>query len=261
MKKSLKRYFLNSRFKNQFKVLKNITRPSIRIWGNSNFNFSSSDSFFWRTDDGFSTIFRYSDIAKKYLNSDSDILLIFLDKNGKYIDEKKFKVNNSVNTFVIDSRIVPSNQFGSFFAYILPHDISNEITTQITNRCYVGYAKDDTFYSFVHGNEIAKLIKLNRNTYRTTSSVSAIREHNKLTKYFIQKDFNTFNYNELFFFNPLKKNIQLKINGEIIRLISNQTLKYKFDFKHTACSIESNYFWPRPIVFSYLNNYFDVHHA
>ena len=47
-------------------VLKNIIRPGIRIWGNSNFNFTSSDSFFWRTDYGYKTIFRYSDIAKVF---------------------------------------------------------------------------------------------------------------------------------------------------------------------------------------------------
>ena len=70
---------------------------------------------FGETDNGYTTIFRYSDIAKKYLNSDSDILLIFLDDNGKYIDEKIFKVHNSVNTFIIDSKIVPDNRFWLFF--------------------------------------------------------------------------------------------------------------------------------------------------
>lgn len=261
MKKSLKKYFLNNRFKHKFKLLKEIIKPNVRIWGNSNYNYTSSDSFFWRTDNGYTTIFRYSDIAKKYLNSDSDILLIFLDDNGKYIDEKIFKVHNSVNTFIIDSKIVPDNRFGSFFAFILPKDLLSKKTTQITNRCYVGYSKDNIFYSFVHGNEIAKLIKLNRKKYKHTSSVPAIREHNKHTSYYIQKDFTTFDYNEIFFFNPLKQNIFLKINGEMVNLISNQTLKYKFGNESSVCSIESNYFWPRPIVFSYLREYFDVHHA
>lgn len=261
MKKLLKTYFPYNRFQNHFNFFKNIIRPRIRIWGNSNYNYTSSDSFFWRTDDGYTTIFRYSDIAKKYLNSESDILLVFLDEKGKYIDEKKFKVNNSVNTFIIDSQIVPENKYGSFFAFILPKDISIEKTTQITNRCYVGYSKDNIFYSFVHGNEIAKLIKLNRKKYKHTSSIPAIREHNKSTCYFIQKDFTTYDYNEIFFFNPLKHNIFLKINGEMVNLVTNQTLKYKFGNELSVCSIQSNYFWPRPIVFSYFREYFDVHHA
>ena len=261
MKKSLKKFFVKSRFKKQFKFLKNILSPSIRIWGSSNYNFTSSDSFFWRTDDGYTTIFRYSDIAKKYLNSESDILLVFLDENGKYINETIYKVHDSVNSFIIDSKIVPDNQFGSFFAFIIPRDLLGNKTTQITNRCYVGYSKDNNFYSFVHGNEIAKLIKLNGEKYKHAVSVPAIRDHNKHTSYYIQKDFTAFDYNEIFFFNPLKDNIFLKINGEMVNLVSNQTLKYKFGIESSICSIESNYFWPRPIVFSYLREYFDVHHA
>ena len=261
MKKSLKNYFLNSRFKEQLKFLKEIFSPNPRIWGNSNFNFTSSDSFFWRTDNGFSTIFRYSDIAKKYLDSDSDILLVFLDNKGKFISETIFKVNNSVNTFIINSEIVPDKQYGTFFAFILPKDVSDAKTIQITNRCYVGYSKDNNFYSFVHGNEITKLIKLNQETYRHSSAVSAIREHKKYTRYNIQKNFSEFDLNEIFFFNSLKKKIYLKINDKFENLAPNHTFKHTFGNKSSVCTIESNYFWPRPIVFSYKKDYFDVHHA
>ena len=84
MKGSLKKYFRNLAIFKNLLILKKFFFPPVRIWGNSALNFTSSDSFYWRTDDNFSTIFRYSDIANKYYDTDSSILIIFFDRFGSF---------------------------------------------------------------------------------------------------------------------------------------------------------------------------------
>lgn len=263
MKKLLKIYFKKNPLYSKILAVKRFIKPPVRIWGSSNFNFSSSDSFIWRTDNNYSTIFRYSDIANKYYNKKSLILMIFFDRYGSFIYEKKIPVEFAVNSFKItsDSLPLPKNDYGSFFAFILPNNLDSSLMTQITNRCYVGYSNNGSFYSFLHGNEIAKLIKLENNNYDFNNATSAINEHKKNTEYSIQKDFMLYDKSELFVYNPIKRKIKFKINSNEISISSNNVLKFNVQNIRSVCLIQSDYFWPRPIVFSYRNSYFDVHHG
>ena len=86
-----------------------------------------------------------------------------------------------------ESLPLPKNDYGSFFAFILPNMLDSSLVTQITNRCYVGYSNNGSFYSFVHGNEIAKLIKLENNNYDFNNATSAINEHKKIANIVYKK--------------------------------------------------------------------------
>ena len=102
---------------------------------------------------------------------------------------KKIPVEFAVNSFMITSESLPlpKNDYGSFFAFILPNMLDSSLVTQITNRCYVGYSNNGSFYSFVHGNEIAKLIKLENNNYDFNNATSAINEHKKIANIVYKK--------------------------------------------------------------------------
>ena len=54
---------------------------------------SVSDSFYWRTDNGFETVFRFTDILKNFYKiNNSSVEIIFYDKSGEFI--KKIKIKN-----------------------------------------------------------------------------------------------------------------------------------------------------------------------
>ena len=157
---------------------------------------------------------------------------------------------------------MPSGEYGSFFAFILPNNSIDDDCVQITNRCYIGYSKDKEFYSFVHGNEIAKFVKFDNDSRSTTELFNAIRDHSKTTYYKIQKQFSNFDYNEFLFYNPTNKlTLKFIIHNEKFVIQPNETYKFNIQQTDPTLTIKSNYFWPRPIVFSYKNKYFDVHHA
>ena len=57
---------------------------------------SVSDAFLWRTENNFKTIFRFADLLKFFYKiQESDVEIIFFDKNGKKIKEIK---NSNIKT-------------------------------------------------------------------------------------------------------------------------------------------------------------------
>ena len=55
-------------------------------------NFSCSDLFFWRLDDNFKTIFRFSDIPKAFYGVEkSQVLFVFIISKGENYTERFWK--------------------------------------------------------------------------------------------------------------------------------------------------------------------------
>ena len=147
--------------------------------------------------------------------------------------------------------------YGSFLAFNLIDEITD--LSQITNRCYVGYSlgKDDP--SFVHGNVISKYISQGEKEADINLS-NKFFEHSINTQYLIQKDFSLLDRSELFFTNPLEKEITIEANENLLTIKPMETVKITVN-ECELIKVKSNFGFPRPIVFSYKESFFDVHHA
>ena len=77
--------------------------------------------------------------------------------------------------------------------------------------------------------------------------------------YTIQKYFEGFDKNELFFSNPTNKLIKFSIDRKNYKLRPNNTLK--IETTNPIVSINSNCMFFRPTIFSYKGQYMDVHHS
>ena len=111
----------------------------------------------------------------------------------------------------------------------------------------------------MHGNTIARFRnneKKNK-TYSNLVSTSLFKNKN----YKIQKYFKEFDRNELMFNNPTLRKIKFSINNDkSITLNGGHSILLDIERKETI-TIKSNCSWLRPIVFSYKNEYLDVHHS
>ena len=65
---------------------------------------------------------------------------------------------------------------------------------------------------------------------------------------------------ELFFTNPLEKEITIEVNENLLTIKPMETVKTTVN-EFELIKVKSNFGFPRPIVFSYKESFFDVHHA
>jgi hypothetical protein len=78
--------------------------------------------------------------------------------------------------------------------------------------------------------------------------------------YKIQKFFDGFDKNELFFSNPTSKSVRFSIDNQNYKLNPGCSQLINVSNKKVI-NIKSNCLFLRPTVFSYKNEYLDVHHA
>ena len=81
-------------------------------------NASISDCFCWRTDQGYKTVFRFTDILELFYEINSTIEIIFYSKNNKFIKKIILDKNNLSNELIID-KIFMNNieSYGVFFIF------------------------------------------------------------------------------------------------------------------------------------------------
>ncbi len=222
-------------------------------------NCSVSDAFIWRTDSNFKTIFRFTDILKQFYKIENSYTeLHFNDENNNYIKKVNFEKLNHTNELIIDKNFLNSEKnFGTFFIYHKSKQKLN-INSIISNRCYVGYSKEKNFFSFVHGNTYAKYKDLFFDGDAKSDIVNT--SFLKTQNYKIQKFFNNFDKNELIFSNPTTKKINFSINQNKYTLNSGCTIIIDINSINIV-NIKSNCYFLRPLIFSYKNNYIDIHHS
>lgn len=222
-------------------------------------NHSISDTFFWRTDNNFTTIFKFTDLLKQfYLDSSSEVQIILYSKFFEQI--KSINISSrDLNNFVIDRNLVEREDFGTFYIF---HK-SNKRICSIRNSCYTGFFKFKNCPTFVHGNlpSIYKKfdydnIELDKKNF---SMIGSSLLKNQVYK--IQKNFSNDDKIEVLLNNPTNDILNISINdgnefclkpgfSEIINLEKISTVK-----------IRSNCYLLRPIVFNYRKNSFDVFHG
>ena len=137
---------------------------------------------------------------------------------------------------------------------------SSDIDENLSNRCYTGFSKNNNNFSFVHGNSYVQANSMNdkeNNKYLNLVKTSFIDNQN----YLIQNNFESFDLVELFYLNPIDKNISLKINNEDKVDIPGHSV-YKYAFKNEKIiKFKSDCCFLRPIVFCHKEQFIDVHHA
>lgn len=234
-------------------------RTQYRKWWVKKEAFSASDNFLWRTDNGFSTEFRLTDIVGKFYDETSYIDMHIFDKMGRLINRLSFDISSGVKTITINANNALKNDYGTFAVFNRPNS-NRDYKYAITNRCYTGYVKANTHPSFVHGNLISKLMTLSGSNKGKIES--AFFNHRTRTDFFIQKNFSKFELNELVFANPMAYPITLNLLGDALVLKPGESKIYSFSGKdHAFVKISSDFYFPRPIIFSYKKNFFDVHHG
>lgn len=233
-------------------------RPVSVKMSKSKFPTTVSDAFVWRTDNGYKTIFKYSDILNLFYKiTDSWVEFHIYSKNNNLLKIEKFSNLNISNEFRITSGYLNGiTDYGVFYVYHFSKDkLDNE--NIISNRCYMGYSKNDNLYSFVHGNILAKSQQIYPGSKINTNIVKTSMFQNQI--YRIQKFFNNLDKNELFFSNPTSKIVKFSVEKKSYKL--NPGCAKIIETTGQIITIKSNCLFLRPTVFSYKGNYIDVHHA
>ena len=218
-----------------------------------------SDAFAWRTDNNFVTQFKYSDILNIFYKiKNSWIEIHFYNKVGQLIKKEKsdnLKISNEIT--ITKEFLEGIEDYGIFYI----HHFTNENIEKnniISNRCYLGYSQNNNLFSFVHGNTLAKFKNISSNDDIKFDIVKMSFFKNQTYK--IQKYFDGYDKNELFFANPTSKKIKFSIDN-IDYELKNGCCKLIEISNKKIINIRSNCLFLRPTVFSYKNEYLDVHHA
>lgn len=222
-------------------------------------SYAASDQFLWRTDNGFQTEFRVSDIVGKYYQEESYLRVHIFDRFGREISCFKRDFEKSAESIFIDGNNAESDSYGTFCVFHIPKQDANT-SYAITNRCYTGYSRQGSIPSFVHGNLLSKICILGaESSYKLESGFI---NHKKMTEFYIQKDLNDFEKSELVFTNPLDISLNVMVGESSLNLKPGEVRLIKMDgHVSSPLKIKSDFFFPRPIIFSYRKKYFDVHHA
>jgi hypothetical protein len=235
-------------------------RPPLFLLENEK-SYLASDLFVWRTDRGYSTIFKASDTLKKFYGEDSALLLFFFDQHGREIFSKTLHFNNGIAELTVDAGLMETESLGTFCAFNI---LINQSDKQIkaTNRCYVGYGKRGSF-SMVHGNLIALYTSefLGFKSIDTVSINPAVSSRKGKYKYYLQKPNSKFFKNRLIFANPLDRDIRVSVSGNTFHLGSRCCKAIKVSKDEELTVIESDFIFPRPLVFSENKDFVDVHHG
>ena len=220
---------------------------------------SISDAFCWRTDNGFTTTFKYSDILGLFYKvKDSSVQFSFYNKENKLIKKLEYKNLNYSNTLKIDSELLDGlKDYGVFYVF---HKTNNKIDKNIiiSNRCYLGYSKNNNLCSYVHGNSYVRSENITKVNEKKSNNI--IKTNANSGTYKIQNYFKNTAKIELFFVNPTSTNIYFKINNQKYILKEGKSLLTNISNTQTV-TINSNCLYLRPIVFNYKGDYIDVYHS
>jgi hypothetical protein len=219
---------------------------------------SVSDAFCWRTDNNYTTTFKFSDLMRLFYDIDnSHAEIIFFDKNYnliKKINYKNLDISNELN--ISKSFLNNIEDYGTFYIF---HKSNKKVKENfiIANRCYIGFSYKNNLRSFVHGNTLA--------SYQTIYA-DDIKNDIVKTTYLFEQNYRVQNYfdhmtkTELFFANPTNKKIKFSVNDTKYTLNVGCSIIINLNSLKTV-NIISNCSFLRPIIFNYKNEFIDVYHG
>ena len=231
-------------------------RPLNLSFSDLTFPTSISDAFCWRTDNGYYSVFKYIDILNFFYQiKNSEVEIIFYTNKGKKIKIINLKKIRTANILKIDKKLL--NGLESYGTFNIFHKINNiKKNIIISNRCYVGYSKNNSLPSFVHGNTFAKFKSIQGHL----SGNYIIKTNKKINVYRIQKSFKDIKVVELFFANPTSSKIFFSINNKNYELEVGHCKVINIG-NYDTIIIKSNCYYLRPMIFNNNNNFIDVHHG
>ena len=235
-------------------------KPVYLKFTKKNYPISVSDAFLWRTDNGYKTKFKYSDILDLFYKIKNSLVeLHFYSKDNNLIKIEKVDNLKLSNELEINSEYLNNlEDYGIFYIYHYSKKINNlDNNDVISNRCYLGYSYNNNLYSFVHGNIYGKFSNIYSNEMISTDIVKTSLFQNHT--YTIQKYFDDFDKNELFFTNPTSKTLKFSVDNKNYKLKPYFSLL--IETKSPIIHIRSNCLFLRPTVFSYKGKFMDVHHS
>lgn len=228
-------------------------KPSLFNINNSHLNTSVSDGFFWRTDNGFKTIFRFMDIMYLFYDIHSSIEIVFFDKNNNLIKNltKKIDLNNELK---IDAKFLGTEDYGTFYVF---HKSKDKLNSCLRQSCYAGYSFKDNIPSFVHGNTPTTLKDINPKINKINFGLGGKHFFKKKT-YKVQ-NFISAKKTEISIINPCNGKLKVEINNDNIELGEGCSKLIKLNLK--TIEIKSKCYLLRPIVFDYYGSFIDVYHG
>lgn len=229
--------------------------PSTDLIDYTSKNISTSDAFFWRTDNSFQTIFKFTNILNYFYEvKNSNIKLIFFNKNNEFIKEFNiYTENNSHEVLINKSFLNNISDYGSFYVF---HETKDQINTIIRNSCYAGYSWKKNIPSMVHGNTISAQKKFDS---KFIDYGVGGYSYFKKRSYKIQNQL-TSEKTEIMLINPTKKEISVNVNNNIFKLKKGFLKLITID-NNQSIKIESKCYLLRPIIFEYNCNYLNVYHG
>jgi hypothetical protein len=253
----MKKFFKNKFFLN----LRNLfgIKPSYFNINNLDENKSISDAFFWRVDHNFSTIFRYTDLTKYFLNENSELTLVFFDNKNNFINKVNISNESMISgEFNIDSYLLNNEScYGTFYVF---HKINKKIGISIRQSCYTGYSFKKNLNSFVHGNipvAINNLYKPNaKNTYGLAGYNLFINK-----TYRVQNYLGDYDNVEIMLMNPCNKKITIETNSSKFNLNIGESKILEMNNLKKSIALKSRCYLLRPIIFAYKNDFLDVFHG
>ena len=254
----LKIKFLNKLFGSKIsKVLRNLLniKSTHLMLNHFEKNISVSDGFFWRVDNNFKTIFKFTDLLNLFFNQpSSEINLVFFDKKFNFIKEYTFDKIKNHNSIIIDQKFLNLNDgYGSFYIF---HSTKKDINAIIRNSCYTGYSYKNSIPSFVHGNLHSASKKFNNDKIIYGLGAKLFFKKNI---YKVQ-NFMNFDKTELILLNNC--NSQIKVNLGFKEFFLNKGCVALEDAKENKLiNIRSNSSLLRPIIFNYKGEFVDVYHG
>lgn len=218
---------------------------------------SISDAFAWRTDNGYETIFRFSDILNLFYNIDDSIVEITIYSNSNKLLKKILIENIDLsNELLIDTKLLSGlESFGVFYIFHRFKDPNIE-NLVISNKCYVGFSKNGSLPSFVHGMSYVRYKTLDNKKYVKGLIQSSFFKK----KYRVQKSFAKFQKTEFFIVNPTPKKLRISICNKIHTLDVGHSILLDI-MQLEDVYILSNCLFLRPMIFNYNDGYFDVFHG
>ena len=152
-------------------------------------NVSISDAFAWRTDNNYVTKFKFTDLLGLFYKiQNSKVEILIFSKNFNLLKKIDLENINLSNEILIDEKLLGGiKDYGTFYIYHTTDkmDVKDNI---ISNRCYIGYSKDNNLFSFVHGNTLVNYKKLTKEKSfsENISNTSLFSNQNyKIQKFFV----------------------------------------------------------------------------
>jgi hypothetical protein len=253
----MKKFFKNKFFLN----LRNLfgIKPSYFNINNLDENKSISDAFFWRVDHNFSTIFRYTDLTKYFLNENSELTLVFFDNKNNFIN----KVNISNESMISGELNIGSyllnneSSYGTFYVF---HKINKKIDISIRQSCYTGYSFKKNLSSFVHGNTPVAYNNLHKPNAKNKYGLAGYNLFINKT-YRVQNYLGDYHNVEIMLMNPCNKKISIETNSSKFNLNIGESKILEMNNLKKSIVLKSRCYLLRPIIFAYKNDFLDVFHG